>query len=124
MNTGSPPTLLNARTGELTKIYAQQNTLRDYIFSQDVARLVTRDIEAQDGYGVSLAASGRAISINMLLNMVRKITGRVPRVTYSTDVENSADITFSASLVRSSTSTTSLEEGLGILHKQLAWLEP
>lgn len=106
----------NAKVSKGTLIYAQQNTLRDYISNYDVARYVTQNVLNNTNNCIELIASGRAVSINMLINMVSQITRRPVKATYLTGYENDNDIIFSNKLLPKNLKHTSLEEGIRVIN--------
>jgi len=89
---------------EPVTIYANQNTLRDYIF-----------------HTAQIIANGRATSINTLLNVVSSITKKPIKAVY-TGNDNSNDIIFKKSLIPPTLQLTSLEEAIGIVYSRERFL--
>lgn len=112
--------LQGAITGTEVRIFAQQNTMRDYIFNRDIARVIAQDIVSNAADGTFILASGRAVSINMLLNMVARISRRRVKAYYQSDASNENDISFAKNVIKRPLNSTSLEEGIALMHKQLA----
>ncbi|MFT4654770.1 MAG: nucleoside-diphosphate-sugar epimerase [Patiriisocius sp.] len=104
-------------------IYADQNTLRDYIFNTDLAITIVNDVVYGADCGVRILASGRATSIHTLLNIVQKTTGRRVIHTFRPDGSNDQDITFSLNVIHhplnQPLNTTNLEQGIKMLASQM-----
>ena len=104
-------------------IYADQNTLRDYIFNTDLAIAIVNDVVYNADCGVRILASGRATSIHTLLNIVQKCSGRRVVHTFRPDGSNGQDITFSSNVIyhpfNQPLKTTNLEQGIKILASQM-----
>jgi nucleoside-diphosphate-sugar epimerase len=99
-------------------IYANQNTLRDYILNTDIARTIADDVLTNAAFGVRILASGRATSVDMLLNMVKKIIGVRAVHSFQASGQNNRDIVFSPSIVCCPSRVTSLEEGIRMMAKK------
>jgi len=108
-----------ARENQSMTIYAGQDTLRDYIYHTDVAKLIVQDICDKADSGLRLLASGRAVSINVLLNLVKNITSRPVRATYIATNANQQNIVFSKKIISVRRPATSLEEGIRIMNMHL-----
>ncbi len=100
-------------------IHSNQNTLRDYVYSDDVACNVVKDVINNKNLGTQIIATGRTTSINMMLNFIKKITKRSVPTTYSLHTSNSNDIIFSRNLLSDIATPTSLEEGIRMLYKNM-----
>ena len=100
-------------------IHANQNTLRDYILNTDVARTIVDDVLTAAESGIRLLASGRATSVDMLLNMVHKIIGARPVHSFQASDQNNRDIVFSPRIICCPARVTSLEEGIRVMAKKL-----
>jgi nucleoside-diphosphate-sugar epimerase len=100
-------------------IHANQNTLRDYILNTDIARTVVDDVLTNAAFGVRILASGRATSVDMLLNMVHKIIGARPVHSFQASGQNNRDIVFSPRIICCPARVTSLEEGVRLMAKKL-----
>ena len=111
----------NCKSGFTTRIYGQQNTMRDYIYSGDVARVVVGDIledVAQDkSVSIKILASGRAVTINMLINIINGVIGKRAKTIFVFNNENDRNIIFTRQVLCPLVSPTSLEEGIRVLSK-------
>jgi UDP-glucose 4-epimerase len=107
----------NTVTGQSLNIYADQNTLRDYVLSADVGRQIVSDILTQEPGLTRIIATGRSTSIAMLLNLIQRITGHSPAASFQTDPSNSEDIVFAPKLFANNLPTTTLEEGIRLVYK-------
>ena len=113
----------NAKAGFTTTIYGSQNTMRDYIYSDDVAKTVVADMVENAGQDKSaefkILASGRAVSINMLIHIISRVTGKRAKTTFVFNNKNDRDIIFTRQVLSYAVSPTSLEEGIGVLSKMI-----
>jgi UDP-glucose 4-epimerase len=104
-------------------IFANQNTLRDYIFNTDLATSIVNDVVYNAAEGTRILASGRPTSVHTLLNIIHKITGRRAVHSFRPDDTNSQNITFASQVIykpfEKRLKTTNLEEGIKILAKQM-----
>jgi nucleoside-diphosphate-sugar epimerase len=102
-----------------TTIHASPNTLRDYIYVRDIAKIVVLNgmfrSEAGKAY---IIASGRPVSIYHLLEMVRLALGKRPRVNFIPSLGNDQNINFAGVTHPNLASFTSLEEGVRLLAHQ------
>jgi nucleoside-diphosphate-sugar epimerase len=90
-------------------IYAKASTLRDYIGNIDVAKHIISRLDVESSL-VDIVASGRPTSIDMLINMLARITQRKIKVSYRSSLENDKDIIFSRESLPKSFRCQSLEE--------------
>lgn len=100
-------------------IYAKPNTLRDYIYNVDIAKAVVADIINDVSTSLRMMVTGRASSINMLLNMIAKVSGQRVLATFIPDESNDQDIVFSQQFITKGAGLTTLEEGLSLLHRRI-----
>lgn len=107
----------NTVTGQPLNIYADQNTLRDYVLNLDVGRQIVSDILSRYPSVTRIIATGRSTSIAMLLNLIQRITGRSPSASFRVNSSNSQDIVFAPRLFIDNLPTTSLEEGIRVVYK-------
>jgi len=96
-----PTMILNGARRQATHIIGGMDTLRDFIWVEDVAGFIARqlldDSEASTESPYTLA-SGKPCSIHEIQKIVESTIGRKTYMTYSLDRSNSEDITFSNSL--------------------------
>ena len=113
-------TLINcAKSNKIMTVYANQNTLRDYIYHDDIGVYITQSILNNASFKVNIIASGRPTSINVLQNLISKITGENLRITYINKNENDKNIIFSNSIIPKELKITPLEEGISITNARL-----
>jgi len=90
--------ILNGMRRQVTPLTGRMDTLRDFIWADDVGRFVVRDL-----YGTArdrspsplLLASAKPSSIHEVLRIAEQVLGRKIYVSFESGEENSADITFS-----------------------------
>lgn len=112
---GLIPTLLHdAREGRTTRIVGDLTTLRDYLFTEDVARHVADACGAPppEGPSVELLASGKPTSIHEILHMVKRAVGRAPALRFAGRRGNRSDITFAASALPAGWEPSDLQTSL------------
>ena len=108
-------------------IFAPLSTLRDFVYVDDAARLVTADVlrMAADGAAGAtrrVVCSGRATSIAEVITMVRNVTGRsIPLIHTLTDGPFILDLRLTASVddVGPGATPTSLEVGIALVQQDL-----
>lgn len=111
--------IYNAKAGLSTTMYANQNTLRDYIFSTDLAGHIVKNIVSCSKSRLEVLASGRPTSINMLINMISRVTKRNVQVNYQSSAFNATDIVFAPKILPMKFTVTSLEEGISLLNQSI-----
>ena len=102
----------SAITKNNTLIYADPSTLRDYVFTADIARFVIEGIISSRPTCTQILASGRPVSVDMLINAITQLLRKRVNVTYSTGKTNSRDIIFPTRLLPKNMTITSLEESI------------
>ena len=118
---GLVPTLLhNAREGRATPIVGQLTTLRDYVFTEDVARRLADACTGPVGRDrCEILASGKPTTIHEIVHHVRRVVHRVPALVFAARRDNSTDITFAPSALPADWSTTDLETAIFQLHRRV-----
>lgn len=111
--------LRSARFRTPMSIFADLNTLRDYIFNGDLARQIVCDVINNAELGVRIAACGRALSIASVIRSVQQVTNRRVLATFDTNTSNDASIVFSPNVVSQGSSRTSFEEGLRLVNRAI-----
>lgn len=96
-------------------IYASPYTLRDYIFTQDIARFVVENVVGDGELGPKILASGRSVSVNMLISLIAQLLRKRVKVSYSPTNANSRDIVFQSRLLPECLSITSMEESIRMI---------
>ncbi|MNJ42884.1 UDP-glucose 4-epimerase [compost metagenome] len=108
---------------EPTKIYGDGASIRDYIYVEDLARLVVSAVD-RDVCGVFNAGSGFGYSVNQIIDVVEKVTGEVVLTTKlesrGFDVREVVLECALAKKVFGWESTTALDVGIGY---QYDWLK-
>ena len=99
-------------TNKNTLIYANPSTLRDYVFTQDIARFITENIIESKPPGTHIVASGRAVSVDMLINSISQLLRKRVKVSYSPSKTNSKNIVFPTRLLPHNLMITPLEESI------------
>jgi len=72
--------LHRAARGEPLRVFGDGEQTRDFVFVRDVARVTADAVEK--GRGVYNIGSGRETSVNEIVELVRKVTGRDVKVVY------------------------------------------
>lgn len=98
-------------TNKPAMIYAQASTLRDYVSNLDVGKHVVSQLRS-NASSVELIASGRPTSIDMLANLLKRVSRRNLKITYQPSVDNDKDIVFSKKSLAQDFKSCSLEEGI------------
>lgn len=103
----------NARRGRATPIVGQLTTLRDYVFTEDVARHLAEAFRApagEDRYEV--LASGKPTTIHEIVHHVTKVAHRRPALAFAAQRDNATDITFAPAVLPRRWVATDLETGI------------
>jgi len=115
----------NVFTHRTTAFYGNLNTLRDYVFAEDIAKYIANEIleKSHTHSSISLLASGRPASIYEIQRMVERATSRRAYIHYTGD-ENSEHVTFMPSALPSNWRVSELESNIrriviDALHKGL-----
>lgn len=95
------------------RIYAKPDTLRDYVFVEDIGRFLALNVlDTQRQSQVYLLASGKPTSTLELVKHIERITGRRLSVQYELSEENSSSNTYRPCALPSYWRSTSLETGV------------
>lgn len=109
---GLIPTMArNGVLGRITRIVGRPGTLRDFAWTEDVARFIAQEIAQVRGRqnNLFLMASGRPVSISEVQRQVEKSLRRRLYVSYS-EQQNGSDITFSERAIPEDFRRTNLDE--------------
>lgn len=109
---GLIPTMArNGVLGRNTQIVGRPDTLRDFAWTEDVARFIAQEIAEVRNHPphVFLMASGRPVSISEVQRQVEKSLRRRLYVNYS-DPRNGSDITFSERAIPEDFRRTNLDD--------------
>lgn len=102
-----------------TTIHANPDTLRDYLYVGDVARILVLNALLNSKFGEThIIAASRPVPIYYLLERIRLVLGRRPRVDFTPSRGNDQNMSFSGAVFRNLASFTSLEEGVRLLAYQ------
>lgn len=90
--------IVNGIRRQVTRLSGRLDTLRDYVFAEDVAQFIVRDLDSPSADRSSaplLLASTKSSSIHEMQRIVEQVLGRRIYVAFDLDRQNSEDITFS-----------------------------
>jgi len=107
--------LQRLRDGGVAEVYASPFTLRDYIYTGDIARYVVDSIVDERDPGKQILASGRPTSVDSLVKLISSVARKKVRVQYRNAQQNSANIVFSKSLLPNDFIVSPLEETIRLL---------
>jgi len=95
------------------KIYAQPDTLRDYVFVSDIGRFIAQNILNWNGFSQThLLASGKPTSTLELIQHVERIMRRRVSVQFELNADNIESNTFNPYALPENWMSTSLETGI------------
>lgn len=117
-----PRMLYNGIRNQTTEIYGSMDTIRDYIYVQDVSRFMSRQILATPlltQVQTHILASARPASIINIKHLVEVAIGRQIYVNYHPQPSEYAHNSFMASALPSDVCITSLETGIRMIHQNL-----
>ena len=89
-----------------------RNTLRDYIYCNDIASYVIQKMLYTHDNSVEILASGMAYSIRNIIDTVAELTQRKLNIVYQDAPGNFRDITFSEAVIPKGLPTTPLVKGI------------
>jgi len=92
-------------------IYASASTLRDYVSNQDIGEHIVAQLGTIQRR-VEILASGRSTSIDILANLIKRISRRNLKISYRGNAENDKDIVFQRKSLSGEFRSCSLEEGV------------
>ena len=102
-------------------ITGRPDTLRDFIWVEDVARFVARALlDADRGRPdeTAILASGRPCSVHEIQALVERVLGRRIYLAYSSVPSNAEDITFSSVVAPDGWKVTDLESSVREIHRR------
>jgi UDP-glucose 4-epimerase len=108
--------IVTALRDETLEIWGDGTVVRDFVYVEDVAAALLLATTNADATGVINIGSGRGTSVNEIIDLIRRVTGRPLRVRYTPSRQfdapaNVLDIT-KASVMLQWKPTTPLEEGI------------
>lgn len=116
-----PTLLLDGIRRRASTITGRLDTLRDFIWVEDVARFVARALlDADRGRPdeTAILASARPCSVHEIQALVERVLGRRIYLAYSTGPSNAEDITFSSGVAPDGWRVTDLESSVREIHRR------
>jgi len=116
-----PTLLLNSIRRQVTTITGRMDTLRDFVWVEDVARHVARallDAERGRPDETAILASAKPSSVHEIQTLVERVLGRRVYLTYATDASNAEDVTFSSEVVPQGWRVTDLRSTVREIHRR------
>ena len=110
--------IANALSGDPVKIFGRQDNFRDYISHFDIARYIIKKLSDASS-NTHVLASGRATSIQALVQQVQNLTNKRVKTLYIDAVDNANDIIFEQCVIPPDFQITSLEEGILNLYARM-----
>lgn len=107
--------LERAHDGGVAEVYASPVTLRDYVFTDDIAKYVVDGILEQRDSTTRILASGRSTSVDSLIKLITSATNKRIRVQYRNLKQNTTDIVFPKHLLPGDFAVSPLEETVRLL---------
>ncbi len=100
----------NALKGSQTQIFGRPDTLRDYVFSEDIGRFIANRISGDlCGPKTMILSSCKATSIHELLSITKQAIGKELYICYITDGDNTKHNTYTSDSKPRSFQPTNLE---------------
>lgn len=113
-----PVLLYNTRERRPTSIVGQLTTLRDYVWTEDIARHLAEACTANfENDTCEVLASGKPTTIHEIVHHVRRVVHRVPALVFSARRDNATDITFAPEALPARWNPTDLETAIYQLHR-------
>lgn len=116
-----PTLVLNGIRREVSTITGRMDTLRDFVWVEDVAGFVASAVlDAERGRPdqTAVLASTKPSSVHEIRTLVERVLGRRIYVAYAADASNAADVTFSAGAVPAGWRTTDLESSVREIYRR------
>jgi len=116
-----PTLLLNGIRRQASTITGRMDTLRDFVWVEDVARYVARallDAERGRRDETVILASAKPSSVHEIQTLVERVLGRRVYLTYATDASNAEDVTFSLESVPQGWRATDLQSIVREIHRR------
>ncbi|NNE57006.1 MAG: NAD-dependent epimerase/dehydratase family protein [Hellea sp.] len=101
----------NGISGKVVKIYGRPDTLRDYVFVDDVAGFIALKVNRPEA-GTYMLASGKPTSMTEMIGLVRRAVGKPLNTHFQDSGDNSRSMSISRSLFPEHWHPTSLPVGL------------
>jgi UDP-glucose 4-epimerase len=115
--------ILNGIRREVSSIFGSMDTLRDFVWANDVAAFVSRLILGGGGPGPGealtvLLASGRPFSIFEIQKVIEDLLGYRIYTSHAPRASNREDITFARSVLPSDWISSDLRSNVGIVYRE------
>lgn len=109
-----PTILFNTRAGETTIIVGHLTTLRDYVFTEDIARFFSKHVSSPsfEEPWTGVLASGKPTSIHEVLRGIERATRRRPLIRFAAERVNPMHITVDPSLFPGAWEPTDLDTAI------------
>ncbi|OAB55088.1 hypothetical protein AY599_02155 [Leptolyngbya valderiana BDU 20041] len=109
-----------ALNGEEAVIYGRPDTLRDFVFSQDIGRFIGDKLARPlTGRGASILASGKATSVSEVVHRVFLAFSKPIYVRYLPPSDNAEHNTFAPSALDPDWSATEFDTGLRLVERSM-----
>jgi nucleoside-diphosphate-sugar epimerase len=112
--------ILNAFRRQVTHLTGRMDTLRDYVFINDVASFIAERLLDDDEVGdasVVFLARARPCSLLEVQHLVEEAHGRKLHVSYATGSENAEDVTFAPATTPANWHPSDLRGNVGIIYR-------
>jgi len=110
--------ILNAFRRQVTHLTGRMDTLRDYVFINDVASFIAeRLLDDRDDVSVVFLARARPCSLLEVQHLVEEAHGRKLHVSYATGTENAEDVTFAPATTPANWHPSDLRGNVGIIYR-------
>lgn len=113
--------LTNALEGRVTNVFGNPNTVRDYIFTDDIARFIANRISARgSGHStIETLASGKPTSMIEMIEAVRRLTKRHVYLQYDPRPSNALHMSFIPDALPADLKITPLQVGLSKTYNRI-----
>ena len=114
--------LQNASLGRVSRIFGHPDTLRDYVFADDIARYIVRKSVGRD-HGpveINLVASGRPVPINEIIGISRSIVRSPIFLQYEATTRNSLHTTFLPSSLPDDWAAVPVDFGIAATYSKIS----
>ena len=119
-----PTLIINGLGNNVSKIYGNFNTLRDYLFSLDIGAFLARQlfcVEDEAGDKLYYLGSGKPSSIYEIRHFVEQLIARkiYLRCELSPSVENASDTTLDTAALPPDWSPTDIKTAICLVHERI-----
>ncbi len=116
-----PTLLLNGIRRQVSTITGRMDTLRDFVWVEDVARHVARALlDARRGRRdeTAILASAKPSSVHEIQTLVERVLGRRIYLAHAPDAANAEDVTFASAVVPDGWRVTDLASSVREIHRR------